>query len=232
MLTLRVLGQNSTVDFEPRRLVIAGYTARNQSHVMSHIRELALLGVATPEQVPSFYAVPVGLLTTEHEIVADWQRSSGEVEPVIFFTEGGPLVGVGSDHTDRELEATSIQMAKEACPKVVGVHVIPLSDIERTEDQLDLWSQLEAAPYQCAPFTHLMRPRDVIEAYKSRGGQCEGGLVMFLGTVPTIDGRLAFGRRFRGSLVNRTTQTALQVNYVLLKPGSSNLLPKQDAEPL
>ena len=46
------------------RLVIAGWTGRDQNALEAHIRELEALGIARPKTTPIFYRVAASLLTT------------------------------------------------------------------------------------------------------------------------------------------------------------------------
>ena len=52
-------GSPRTLDFEARRLVIAGWTGRDAAAIAHHIEELAALGVPAPSAVPLFYRVAI-----------------------------------------------------------------------------------------------------------------------------------------------------------------------------
>src|SRR4051812_29495319 len=111
------------IAFEPGSLVIAGFTGRNRDAVAAHVDELARLGVPEPAGIPAFYPLSPRLLSVEPEILVSSTATSGEVEPVLFCANGSWYVGVGSDHTARDLERVDIGLSKAACPKVVGTHV-------------------------------------------------------------------------------------------------------------
>jgi hypothetical protein len=81
-----------------RRALLAGYTGRDRAQVMDHVRELEAIGVQRPPRVPMVFDVPPELLTTGTQL----------------------LVGVGSDHTDREQEAVDLDASKRACPKAMS----------------------------------------------------------------------------------------------------------------
>src|SRR3954451_22686197 len=89
-------------------LVIAGWTGRNVEALEAHIRELEAIGVKRPKTVPIFYRVASSLATTATfiEVMAD--KSSGEVEFVLFALDDGLWVGLGSDHTDRKAETVGV----------------------------------------------------------------------------------------------------------------------------
>ena len=56
-------GSPRTLDFEARRLVIAGWTGRDAAAIAHHIEELAALGVPAPSAVPLFYRVAINQLS-------------------------------------------------------------------------------------------------------------------------------------------------------------------------
>ena len=105
-------GSKRPLEFRVRRLLDAGYTGRNQEMVMRHVEELKSHGIAAPDKIPAFYPVPRELVTTDDEIEVLGAQTSDEVEVVFLFERGAVYIGVGSDHTDRELEKISIAKSK------------------------------------------------------------------------------------------------------------------------
>jgi uncharacterized protein DUF2848 len=91
----------------------------------------------TAEQLPLFYRVDRGLITTEGKIDAVAAETSGEVETVIF-SAGGLWVALGSDHTDRAAEAYSVALSKQLCRKVVAAELWRFDDVEPHWDWLTL----------------------------------------------------------------------------------------------
>src|ERR1700759_5501 len=87
------------------RLTIAGWAGRDQAAIEHHIAELAELGVRRPSTTPCFYRLGAELLTQADTVNVVGGKSSGEAECVLVQTEAGLLVTIGSDHTDREVEA-------------------------------------------------------------------------------------------------------------------------------
>src|SRR5215471_15996274 len=85
--------------------IIAGWTGRDAEAVEKHIKELEVLGVKRPAATPIFYRVAASRLTTDPTIEVLGTQSSGEVEFVLLQTLGELWIGVGSDHTEREVEA-------------------------------------------------------------------------------------------------------------------------------
>ena len=203
MLRLTVADDGRVVEIEPSRLVIAGYTGRDEAMVRRHIRELAEVGVPPPESIPAFYPVPTTLLTPAGAIEVAHTSTSGEVEPVLFCVGDEWFIGLGSDHTDRDVERESIARSKAACPKPIAEGVLPYTRIATCWDRLRLRSWVgRAAPYQDAPISSLRTPAELVDAYRAGPDAELDGLVMFLGTVPVVDGALQSGPTFRAELLD------------------------------
>jgi hypothetical protein len=174
-------------------LVIAGWTGRDPEAVEQHIAELAALGVARPRTVPMFYRLGAALLTTETDIEVVGGDSSGEVEFVLVSIAGDTYVGVGSDHTDRTVEAYGVTVSKQVCPKPVGKTLWRLADVEPHWDRLVLRSFVfrddERTPYQEGPVTRMLDPRELMQRLAGEGGAgLPEGTAMFCGTLPVIGG--------------------------------------------
>jgi hypothetical protein len=137
-------GQSRAEQVEVSRLTIAGWAGRDQAAIEHHIAELAELGVKRPSTTPCFYRLGAELLTQAEQIDVVGVKSSGEAECVLLQTPAGLLVTIGSDHTDREVEAYGVTVSKQVCPK-------PLArDAWRFDDVADHWDQLEMRAYAVA----------------------------------------------------------------------------------
>jgi hypothetical protein len=220
---LRDVVSGTEVPLEDPQVVVAGYTGRDPAAVQRHIAELAHHGVPAPETVPAFYPVGIELLATAPgPIDVAGGRTSGEAEPVIVRLPGGELyVTIGSDHTDRELEKTSIPLAKAACPKVMSTSLWPLAAVEDGWDDLVLASDVGPAgtEYQRGTLAGLRRPREIL-AMIDVAGLADAGraLVVFLGTVPLIGGDFSFAPRFRARLFDERTGRELVCEYEVSRP--------------
>ena len=91
-----------------KELVIAGWTGRDVAALEKHIRELEAVGAKRPKTTPIFYRAAASLLTNDDTIEALGDQSSGEAECVVYSVDDGLFVGVGSDHTDRKVEAVGV----------------------------------------------------------------------------------------------------------------------------
>lgn len=192
------------VSFLPRRLFLAGYTGRDREHIQRHIDELLAQGIPAPEKVPELYPGMAEAIQVGGRLPPGRGWSSGEIEYVLFETASGVYVGVGSDHTDRELERRSVVAAKQAFPKIVGRQVWPLSHLAPDWDSLILRSWLsqgtDRRAYQDSPLAAIIPPLELLGLIPApeRGE----GLVIFSGTVAALQPAPASGPwRFDGELL-------------------------------
>src|SRR3954454_11191866 len=126
--------------------------------------------------------------------------SSGEVEPGFVRSAGRWSLGVGSDHTDRELERADIKASKAACPKPLGPQVLPLpdgvvdGDFDAVWDAGTMTCSVDGDRYQAGSLSGLRTPGDLLpRVLRGVGDDPAEDLVVFAGTVPLLDGAFRFG---------------------------------------
>lgn len=196
-LTLAADGGENALRIAVGELVIAGWTARNVDAMEAHIAELEALGIARPASTPTYYRNGAALLTTADSIEVVGTTSSGEVEFVMFTHADGLLVGLGSDHTDREVEKAGVTISKQLCPKPVAPVVWRYDDVKAHWDELILRAYAvdggERALYQEGPVTTMRDPMELIGGYTG-GGAPSPGLAMFCGTLAVHGGVRSAGR--------------------------------------
>jgi hypothetical protein len=120
--------------------VIAGWTGRDPGARDKHIAELEAIGIARPASTPIYYRVSARRLTTEDSIEVSGTESSGEVEFVLIGWQGRIFVGVGSDHTDRKVEAYSVTVSKQMCDKPIAPVLWELEEVAGHWDRMILRS--------------------------------------------------------------------------------------------
>jgi hypothetical protein len=171
-----------------RQLIVAGWAGRDREAVDHHIAELAELGVPAPSEVPLYYRVGADRLTVAPAIHVVGGGTSGEAEAVVIAGAYEIYVGVGSDHTDRDAEAHSVALAKQACPKPMSAQLWRLADVEAHWDDLklraDAWIDGERVRYQDGGLSEIRPIRDLIDGF----GGLAPGTAMFCGTIPTLQG--------------------------------------------
>jgi Protein of unknown function (DUF2848) len=216
-LRFRAVGASSDINLDAPRLIIAAYTGRDAAAVAAHIEELAAIGIPPPASVPAFFELDPGLVTSDPVVTIAGSNSSGEVEPVLIRHNGRLYLGVGSDHTDRDLERTDIAASKAACPKPVSHQLIALPDDidELNWDAIDVESDVDGEPYQRGSLASLRTPTDVLRRMTSALGELGDNLVIFCGTVPLLTGAFRAGRHWR-LVLKLDANTSLTHSYEVL----------------
>lgn len=198
------------------RLIIAGWTGRDVAAMEAHIAELEAIGVKRPKSTPLFYRVAANLLTTAPAIEVAGTASSGEVEPVVVSLADGLWIGVGSDHTDRELETVGVTLSKQLCAKPVAPQLWRYAEVEDHWDRLVLRSHAiqggKRRLYQEGPVAALRPPRELMKRYRSGTDTLPPGSVMFCGTLAVMGG-IAAAERFEIELEDPVLQRRLHHGY-------------------
>lgn len=213
----------STLDGEgfqlkPRACLIAGWTGRDAAKVSEHIEELARIGVPRPSTTPLYYRAPAALLTQSPIIEVVGPETSGEAEPVIVDDGRQLWLGLGSDHTDRALETSSVAHAKVTCAKPLSEGLWPLSEVEDRLDELVLASEISPdgeqwTLYQQGSLSMILPLSDLIKGAPSKDQSRLGkGVVMYCGTLPAIGGVRA-APWFRSTLYDPQTKRTLTLEY-------------------
>ncbi|MPZ14898.1 MAG: DUF2848 domain-containing protein [Chloroflexi bacterium] len=216
--------------FPVRRVILAGYTGRDRETVLRHIRELETEGIAPPPSVPVHYPGLLDGVQVNGTVPARLGWASGEIEFVLFVAGEAVYVGVGSDHTDRDLERASIEASKQAAGKVVGADVWLLESLLPQWDELVLRSWVTQGTmrvlYQQGTLGMIMPPHDLLGLVPvaDRGP----GLVLYSGTVPLIQRAPTDGTwRFEGQLLRATGEVLARCQYTYMAaPGKG--LPSRD----
>ncbi|MGH2949271.1 MAG: DUF2848 family protein [Solirubrobacteraceae bacterium] len=206
----------AVVPFSPAEVVLAGYTGRDQAAVQRHIDELAAHGVPVPARVPAYYSITPGLVVAAGAIDVLGPETSGEVEYLLLHSDGELYVGLGSDHTDRGLERTSVTYAKQLCPKVVCPRLWRYADVAEHWDRLVLrsFAGAERRLYQEGPVTAMLDPDDILARVWRRTGRGLDGVLVFSGTL-ALAGELDYADRFAAELGDETTGAKLTLDYTV-----------------
>jgi hypothetical protein len=218
-LYLKTMAGEEDIRFKMRRMVNAGYTGRDQEKVRNHIEELKKEGVPAPESTPTAYGMITQLLYFEDEIEVVSERTSGEAEYILLCSGEEVYVGVGSDHTDRELESVSIIKSKQVCPNIMSDRLWRLKEIRGDWDEIILrgWTKNEEGKrvlYQEAPLSAMMTPEDLVDFVKNKSiDKSLDGTMIFSGTIPILTGKFVYGPYFEAELYNPRTGKRLNCHY-------------------
>ncbi|HEX3269634.1 MAG TPA: DUF2848 family protein [Ktedonobacterales bacterium] len=217
-LNLRVHGMDG--DMQPVSvvdpyLVVAGFTGRDEEAVRKHITELAAQGIDAPPTTPIFWLLPNWLLTLAPATMqVHTASSSGEVEPVLLrMPDGEVFVTAGSDHTDRDLERSSLLLAKLTCPKILSVDLWRFADVAHRWDTLRLRSHTGAQDYQEGTVATIRPPLDLLARAVEIASDTRRPIVLFLGTIPLLTSGFVFTERFTGTLEDPEGARSLSCDY-------------------
>lgn len=224
--TVRSRNGDGDVDVPVRLVLLAGYTGRDQDAVQAHVAELAAHGVAAPKRVPAVYAVPPTRLVTASRIAVHGERTAGEAEFLILRHGDRLLIGLGSDHTDRELEEYSVVKSKQTCDKPVSPYLWRLDDVEDHWDELRLTSDVRGddgwVTYQRGTLAEMLTPQAILDTVAERLDDTRDAVV-FSGTLPIVGGEFRYGAGFRTMLDDPVLDRRLHCEYAV------DVLPDADA---
>lgn len=209
MTELRLTLGGSEADVSIDTVIVAGWTGRDRAAVERHMAELEAVGVPRPSTSPVFYRASASRLTTASAIEST-ESSSGEVEPVLLHHDGGLWVGVGSDHTDREVETYSVAVSKQLCDKPLAPELWRYEDVAGHWDDLILRSWIDGdVLYQEGPLSNLMKPEEL--SARAEPPPADGTL-MFCGTLGAIGG-IRPSHEFRYELADPVLGRAIRSSY-------------------
>lgn len=203
-----------TVDFE--QLLVIGFAGRNIEKTMEHIKELEEeLGVPAPKQIPTIFECSLELLTKAENIKFIGEKTSGEVEYIIVKFGEKIYIGLGSDHTDRELESVSIPKAKQVSPKPIAGELWDYDEIKDHWDQIRLVSYQtingEEVKYQDGTLADILPVEKILSVLSERIGDIDNSII-YSGTVPVLDG-FKYGDNFRSLMIDETLNRSIEFNY-------------------
>lgn len=217
-ITFDVAGREP-VTISVRNAIIAGWTGRNMDAVQHHIDELEAIGVPPPSTVPLYYRVGAALLTTDQLIETVDETSSGEAEPVLVDDGENLYLGLGSDHTDRQLETHSVALSKQICAKPVASTLWLFSEVADHLDDIQIRSFIsengEWVPYQSGTLASIRPLLDLVAASpKAQSAtRLAAGTAMMCGTFPVLSGGVRPARRFRMEMEDARLGRRIEHSY-------------------
>lgn len=184
--------------FPVARMYNLGSATRKAETAVAHQEEVAKEGIRIALDVPAprIYPIATHSLTTGGEVEAQCSHTSGEVEIVLLVADQ-LYVGVGSDHTDRALEKTSIPWSKQATPNVLAPVMWPFEAMRARWDDCVMRSWVDGRLYQDVPVAAFLHPDDVLRIVRERvPGMPKRDVLIFCGTIVSLDKALGFGKRW------------------------------------
>ena len=220
-LELTVQGTGERIEFPVERAFNGGYAGRDQASVQKHIDELAEIGVPAPNQIPTLFAVGNNLVTTADSVQVQHDKTSGEVEYVLLIGDRETYVTVGSDQTDRGLEATVVEWSKQSYPNVFAPEVWRHSEVADHWDDLEIrcWVTKggERSLYQEAKLAELLPPDSWLKTLERLFGRVPKNIAVMSGTVSAKAGLVygdAWDLEIHDPVLNRTIRHSYSVEIL------------------
>jgi len=223
MLDLIIEGDGEKkLAFDVRKMINGGLSSRNQEAAQKHLDEIRREGINIKvEKTPIFFPKLPDRITTSNIVeVLVGSRTCGEAEPVLLFDKDNMYVAVGSDHSDRELEKHDLVVSKQMCPNVISKKVWRYEDIKGHWDDIILRGWVVEADgkrqlYQEGKLGAFMTIEDFLNKTKEHVEEDLTGTVIFVGTVPTLGGKLIYTPGFEAELVDEHTGRTLTCAYTI-----------------
>jgi 4-hydroxyphenylacetate 3-monooxygenase len=158
------------------------------------------------------------MLTSSDEVGAHGARSSGEVE-IVLVKSDRLYIGVGSDHTDRDLERASILWSKAACANVLAPRLWVWDEIAEHWDRCRIRSHVDGRLYQDVGVDAFISPPDILRILEERVQLLKGDFVVFCGTIVALAKELGFGNRWSFEMddpvLGRTIRHAYSISQLM-----------------
>lgn len=208
-------GGDQPLSFAPERVYNLGSATLEASAAVAHQKEVADVGVQIAFDIPAprVYPMSPSSVTTDTVIGGHHDRTSGEAEIVLLVDGDELFVGIGSDHTDRELERISIIWSKQYSPSVLGRRVWRWRDVEGHWDDLVLESAVDGVAYQSSKASVFLTPPTILERLAERVVQLPSSYLVFCGTYTSIENTIRFGRHWSATLGNTSDGSQLALSY-------------------
>jgi hypothetical protein len=214
-ISIESLHGRRAAQLDVRNVVLAGWTGRDRAAMEHHIQELEAIGIKRPATIPVYYRVAAARVTLDTAIQVTGEHTSGEVEFVLAMCDGELLVGVGSDHTDRQAETHGITLSKQLCDKPIAATFWPFAEVRDHWDDLILRATIvtdgqhelyqEGALAKMLPAEQLIRDHDPAQALAAT-------TMLFGGTQGAIGG-IRPADRFEGELEDPRLNRRLAFGY-------------------
>lgn len=186
---------NEVFELIPEHVYVVGYSGSNKEKIYAHIKELEEeLNVAPPKKIPTIFEVSKEILTQDKDLYFVGEKTSGECEFVIIMKDSKIYIGLGSDHSDRELEAISVPKAKQICLKPISVDIWDYEEIKDHFPKIKLSAKSDFEDYQVGTLADIISVEEILSELNKSLGHIDN-CVIYSGTVPLVNG-YKYGKNF------------------------------------
>jgi len=210
------------LDIEVGRVYNLGFTIRDAEKMQRHLEECYAVGVPElkVDKPPLIFPMSSWATITDSDVSVQRARTSGEVEIVTISLAGELYVGVGSDHTDRELETIDIPWSKQVAPNVLAPTLWRWADVEGHWDDVMLESYVsdggEEILYQRASVSEFWTPVEMVTSLVGRVPETTAAQILFSGTVVSEGEQLNFGRKWRIAMIDPVFNRKIEHSYQIV----------------
>jgi hypothetical protein len=219
LLNFTIDGQDGTEQrtLNVTRVYNLGFTIRDKAKMQAHLDEVEGVHVDWPPRPPVIFPISAWATLTDEDVPVQYDRTSGEIEIVTVVDGDELLIGVGSDHTDRALEATDIPWGKQVAPNVIAPTLWRWSEVRDHWDEVLLESLIDSGNgpqlYQKAGVAEFWTPEEMVDSVKGRIVEVPGTRVFFSGTVVSVGAKLNFGRVFNMRMIDPVANKTIEHTY-------------------
>ncbi|NME36679.1 DUF2848 family protein [Fusobacterium sp. FSA-380-WT-3A] len=196
-MKFNLVTKNGNEGFEliPEHVYVVGYSGSNKEKIYAHIKELEEeLNVAPPKKIPTIFEVSKEILTQDKDLYFIGEKTSGECEFVIIMKDSKIYIGLGSDHSDRELEAISVPKAKQICLKPISIDIWDYEEIKNHFPKIKLSAKSDFEDYQIGTLADIISVEEILSELNKSLGHVDN-CVIYSGTVPLVNG-YKYGKNF------------------------------------
>lgn len=197
------------------RVYNLGFTIRDRDKMQRHLDEVVGVHVPWPERPPVIFPISAWATITSDDVPVQYGRTSGEIEIVTVVDGDELLIGVGSDHTDRELEATDIPWGKQVAPNILAPTLWRWRDVADHWDQVQLESYVDGTLYQKALVSEFWTPEEMVTSVKGRIKEVPGARVFYSGTVVSENEQLDFGKEWSLRMIDPVAGKTIRHDYTV-----------------
>lgn len=203
---------NEKLELIPEHVYVVGYSGSNKEKIYEHIKELQeQLNVAPPKKIPTIFEVSKEILTQDKNLYFVGEKTSGECEFVIIMKNSKLYIGLGSDHSDRELEAISVPKAKQICLKPISYDVWEYDEIKEHFSQIKLSAKSDFEDYQIGTLADIISVEEILNELNKSLGKIDN-CIIYSGTVPLVAG-YKYGKNFYLELKDEILGRKISFDY-------------------
>jgi Protein of unknown function (DUF2848) len=209
--------------FPATRVYNLGFTIRDAAKMQAHLDEVEKEGVPRPhtDNPPIIFPISSWATITDSHVPVQYGKTSGEIEIVTLVWGAEVYVGVGSDHTDRALEAVDIPWSKQVTPNILAPVVWRWQDVAAHWDAVQMESFVteggQRKLFQKAGVAEFWTPIEMRDSLHGRiVPVTEGGMVLFSGTVVSVDHQLSYAREWTIRMTDPVLGRTIEHTYHII----------------